>query len=182
MPEYPPGKYVATIEDQGFDRTTNGKEFFGIVIRPTVHYSDGVGGAEEFVNNPFPRTVNFWLTTEQAIAFSKKKLMHATGWDGVNWSSLDPELPNHLSLKGLDIEVINSHKPGTSNPDKTYDNFDVQLPLESKINNDGDIAKRLDRLEGTVPAEPKPEPVPTTTTETPQVPEVGVIIPDEAPF
>ena len=165
MPEYPQGKYRATIESQGFDRNTNGKEYFGLVIRPTAHFADGLsGGEEEFVNNPFPRTINFWLTTEKAIAFSRKKIMHATGWDGSRWKDLDPATANHFNTVGLEIEVVNNHSQGTSNPEKTYDNFDVQLPREAKLNNDSGIAQRVDRLVGTWPepngGTPDPPPAP----------------------
>ena len=163
MPEYPQGKYRATIESQGYDRTTNGKEFFGIVVRPTAHYTDSSATTEEFINNPFPRTVKFWLTTDKAIAFSRKKMMHALAWDGVSWASLDPEFPNHRSLVGMEIEVINTHSAGTSNPDKIYDNFDVQLPREASINNDSGIPTRLDRLRGPTPAV-TPAPAPTQAT------------------
>jgi len=180
MPEYPPGKYRATVESQGFDRNTNGKEYFGLVIRPTVHFTDSSASETEFVNNPFPRTVKFWLTSDKSIAYSRKKLMHATAWDGTSWATLDPELPNHLNLTGVEIEVINEHSAGSSNPDKMYDNFDVQLPRQAEMKNDSGIAKRLDRLGGTVPAAaPAPAPAaapapPTTTTTT--------VIGDDVPF
>jgi hypothetical protein len=161
MPEYPQGKYRAKIESQGFDRTTNGKEFFGMVIRPTVHYSDGLsGGEEEFINNPFPRTIKFWLTTDKARAFARKKLESCVGWRGDSWGDLDPDNQGYTDLTGMEIEVINTHSPGTSNPEKVYDNFDVQLPREAKLDNDGEIAKRLDRLGGSVPSAPAPPAAP----------------------
>ena len=160
MPEYQQGKYIAVVESQGFDRTTNGKEFFGLVVRPIWYVIDGVqGGEKERVTNPFPRTVNFWLTTDKARGFAKAKLKHCFNWEGGSWADLSPDTPGYTDFHGQEVSVINTHKPGTSNPDKLYDNFDIQLPRKAEIKNDGDIATRLDRLGGSV-ATPAPAPAP----------------------
>jgi hypothetical protein len=140
MPEYPQGKYRATIESQGFDRNTNGKEYFGLVIRPTAHFADGLSGGEE---------------------------------------EFDPDTANHFNTVGLEIEVVNNHSQGTSNPEKTYDNFDVQLPREAKLNNDSGIAQRVDRLVGSGSAAPVPAPAPAPA---PAVAPAPAPADDEVPF
>ena len=181
MPEYKNGKYIAVVESQGFDRTVNGSEYFGLVIRPTFYIVDGMqGGEREVVTNPYPRAVKFWLSSDKGLAFAKKKLKSCVGWAGSSWSELSPETPGYVDFTGREINVVNHHQPGHTNPDKLYDNFDVELPREAKLTNDSTIPQRLDRLGGSVPAAPAvapaapdanilamPAPVPPSTDEVP---------------
>ena len=161
MPEYKNGKYIAVVESQGFDRTVNGSEYFGLVIRPTHYIVDGMqGGEREVVTNPYPRSVKFWLSSEKGIAFARKKLKSCVGWAGSSWSELSPETTNYVDFTGREINVVNHHQPGHTNPDKLYDNFDVELPREAKLTNDSTIPQRLDRLGGSVPGVPAPAAVP----------------------
>lgn len=157
MAEYQQGKYIAVVESQGFDRTTNGKEFFGLIVRPVYYVINDVhGGEKERVTNPFPRTVNIWLTTDKAIAFARVKLKYLFGWEGSSWSELSPDTPGYTDFSGIEIDVINTHSAGTTNPEKMYDNFDIQLPRVANLENDGQIPKRLDRLGGSLPSNSEP--------------------------
>ena len=102
--------------------------------------------------------------------------MHATGWDGSRCKALAPDTANQFNTAGLEIEVVTNHSQGTSNPEKTYDNFDVQLPREATLNNDSGIAQRVDRLVGSGSAAPVPAPAPAVA------PAPAPAADDEVPF
>ena len=149
MAHYETGMYLCRVEDQYFSETVNGTEFFGLVIRPIAVIE---GDQRHTISGEYTRKTSLWLNSEKNVESSADRLAAlCPEWDG-SWASLDPKTDGGLSLKGMELELRCSH---SQSGDKVYDNFDFPRTFEAdNYSSDSDIAKKLDRLYGTVRKKP----------------------------
>ena len=160
-------KYLCRIEDQFFSTTPKGTEFFALVVRPVAMKQ---GADRVTVEGEFSRRVSLWLNSDSNVERSTERLQSlCPEWDG-SWGSLDPETEGGTSLKGVEVELRNSH---SQSGDKVYDNFDfLRIAGTDSHVSDPDVAKKLDRLYGTAKKK-KPKPTAEATAE---------VSADEVPF
>jgi len=152
MPGYDEGVHSCTIVSQGFGTTKNGTEYFGLIVMPD-------GGQYE-------REVSLWVNSEPNIERTTSRLV-SLGWDGEDWTTLNPAAEDGHSFKGVTVTLVNRHS------EKGFDNFDFPGPPPTvRVGNNEDLAKKLNRLtkSGTkskpAPA-PEPEPEPISDEEVP---------------
>ena len=111
MAHYEPGDYKALVKGQRFGETKNGVPFFALDITPI----DG----ENLPSEIYDRDLKFFLS-EKAYPYALEKLRHL-GWEGHNFTDLDPATGPKHDFKNQVIEVVCSH-----NGD--YDQFDLKGP------------------------------------------------------
>ena len=154
MSHYTNGQmYLCRIEGQFFGTTPKGTEFFALVVRPVAEMR---GTERVTVEGEFARNVSLWLNSDSNVERSTERLQSlCPEWDG-SWASLDPKTEDGTSLKGVEVELRNSH---SQSGDKVYDNFDFPRTAGTDSHvSDPDVAKKLDRLYGTVKKKkPKPK-------------------------
>ena len=157
--------YLCRIEDQYFSTTPKGTEFFGLVIRPIATIE---GTQKNTITGEFTRRVSLWLNSDSNVERSTERLQSlCPEWDG-SWSSLDPKTEDGTSLKGTEAELRCTH---SQSGDKVYDNFDFPRTIEADSHvSDSDVAKKLDRLYGTVKKKKKPKAAAKADVSTEEVP------------
>lgn len=155
---YDPGRYKATVVDQGFGMSGNGKEFFCLTVRPTKVQRDDY---EEDCRYEGDRDVKLFLT-DKTIDF-QLAILRDLGWGGTDFDELFNE---EHSFVGQEIDVYNEHREYKG---KYYDQFQVhretgKLRDKSKV---ASLTERFsDQLKATAKDTPKRDPDPVANPET----------------
>ena len=151
MAAYEEGIHNCVIVGQGFGFTKKGTEYFGLTIRP-----DG---------GEWDREVSLWVNSDANIERTKARLL-SLGWDGEDWTLLNPGAPDGHSFKGLNITLRNQVEGG-------FDNFDFPGPptsVTTRLGDEEELAKKLNRITGKKKKKAKkadPDPAPVAESEVP---------------
>ena len=151
MSAYEDGIHNCTIIGQGFGFTKKGTEYFGFTIRPD--------------RGEWDREISLWVNSEPNIERTKARLV-SMGWDGEDWTLLNPGAPGGHSFRGLSVTLRNTVEEG-------FDNFDFPGPptaVNTRLGSEEELAKKLNRITGKkskkaakvekiAPSEPDSQPV-----------------------
>ena len=155
MPGYDEGVHSGTIVSQGFGTTKNGTEYFGLIVMPE-------GGQ-------FEREVSLWVNSEPNIERTTSRLM-SLGWNGEDWTTLNPAAQDGHSFKGVTVTLVNRHS------EKGFDNFDFPGPPPTvRVGSNDELAKKLNRLT-------KSGKKPAVTNVSPAVTTPSPVADEEVPF
>lgn len=139
---YQAGKYRCQITEQGFGESKNKKTpFLGLKVRPTGFYD--VTNGDLVPCSDFERTVMLYLT-DNTIDQAMKNI-RSLGFTGDSFRALDPEMPGHISLIGVETDFQCKHEPYDGGIGEKWE-FPLSegRPLE-KVSG---LSKKLDALFG----------------------------------
>lgn len=142
MAHYAPGRYRCQITEQGFSESKEKKTpCFAIKIKPTAAYDPTNGDLVQC--EAYERTVTLWLTentVENAI-----RNVRSLGFDGASFRELDPEVPGHTSLVGVEFDFQCSHEEYEG---KQMERWEFPPPEARPIERVSGLSKKLDALFG----------------------------------
>ena len=155
MAGYEEGIHQCTVVSQGFGNTKKGTEYFALIVRPN-------GGQ-------FERAVSLWVNSDPNIERTRSRLM-SLGWDGEDWTALNPGAEDGHSFAGITLTLVNRHR-------EEFDNFDFPGPPPTvRVGKDDELAKKLNRL--TKSGKKKP----AVTNVSPAVTNPSPVSDEEVPF
>ncbi len=142
MAHYSPGRYRCQITEQGFSESKEKKTpCFAIKIKPTALY-DATNG-DLLQCDGFERTVTLWLTentVENAI-----RNVRSLGFTGSSFRELDPEVPGHTSLVGMEVDFVCDHEDYNG---KAMERWEFPPPEARPLERVSGLSKKLDALFG----------------------------------
>jgi hypothetical protein len=175
-PFYEVGVHVAEIVSHSLTKASTGNK--QLVMRVKIL---GIPDGDSYAPHryQYERTI-FWTITEKTVPFIVEKLQ-TLGFQGTQFSQLDPAHPDHISMKGQQVDLWCKHEPGQDG--EMRERWDISnsglarevAPLNAKE------TRELDALFGRALSGGKVKPAKPPVNEDEEYQEVG-ITDDDIPF